>query len=276
MHKPLMICKIPKRLTYLNSSLLKLCLVATSMLVFNCGDDEPEVDCSLVTININVESTISQCPDPTGTITANATGGSGSYQYSIDDVNFQESAIFQNIGGGSYTVTIKDSDGCTASVLVTVEAESDITFTSTSTEAGCGGSSGSLTINAVGGDGAYNYKVDDGSFQSSNTFENLSNGIHTVTVRDGNNCESEGESYVSSGISFDGEIKDIITTFCAVSGCHVAGEPRPDFDVFENIKTYAMDIKARTQSRNMPRGTSLSNEQIDAIACWVDDGALDN
>jgi len=35
-------------------------------------------------------------------------------------------------------------------------------------------------------------------------------------------------------------------------------------------------MKARTQSRNMPKEGTLTQAEIDAIGCWVDDGALNN
>ncbi|MDN5216768.1 hypothetical protein QQ020_32155 [Fulvivirgaceae bacterium BMA12] len=241
----------------------------------SCGDD-PSVDCSMVNVSVGATSTISNCPDATGTVTVTASGGSGNFEYSLDGTNFQTDAVFMNVGGGDYTVVVRDGDGCSANTDVTVEATSDITFTSTSTAAGCGGDTGSITIMASGGDGNYEYSLDDGDFQAANQFNNVSNGLHAVTIRDGNNCETAGEGYVLSGISYAGEVATIISTYCAVSGCHVASEPRPDFAIFANVQTFAAEIKSRTQSRNMPRGSSLTDEQIAAIACWVDDGALDN
>ncbi len=36
----------------------------------------------------------------------------GDYEYSIDGINYQDSNIFQNISGGSYTATVRDRGGC--------------------------------------------------------------------------------------------------------------------------------------------------------------------
>ncbi|MGB6269860.1 MAG: T9SS type B sorting domain-containing protein [Olleya sp.] len=38
--------------------------------------------------------------------------GIGAYQYSIDDVNYQNSNTFTNLSAGQYTVYIKDTNGC--------------------------------------------------------------------------------------------------------------------------------------------------------------------
>ncbi|MBK8599776.1 MAG: T9SS type B sorting domain-containing protein [Flavobacterium sp.] len=45
-----------------------------------------------------------------------------------------------------------------------------------------------ITINAVGVGGDYEYQLDFGPFQDSPTFENVSSGVHTITVRDKNGC----------------------------------------------------------------------------------------
>ena len=258
------------------SSYLLLFLTITGFYFISSCDDDPSVDCSMVNVSVGATSTISDCPEATGTVTVTAGGGSGNFEYSLDGINFQNDNVFVNVGGSDYTVVVKDGDGCSANTTITVEATSDITFTSTSTPAGCGGDGGSITIVASGGDGNYQYSIDNGDFQDQNQFDDLSNGLHAVTITDGNNCQITGEGYVLSGISYASEVANIISTYCAVSGCHVAGEPRPDFAIFANVQTFALEIKNRTQSRNMPRGSSLTDEQIAAIACWVDDGALDN
>jgi hypothetical protein len=66
-----------------------------------------------------------------------------------------------------------------------------------------------------------------------------------------------------------------MNTYCALSGCH-DGRRRPDLRLYERAKFYAKAIKSKTQDRSMPFEGSLTQEQIDVIACWVDDGALEN
>ena len=246
-------------------------------LLSSCDSDDSSVDCSVVNITVNASVDNADCPEANGSITIAANGGGGNFEYSIDGTNFQESNVFANLESGNYTVTARDGDGCSAEAEAVVESISDVNFTTVSNvAAGCGGNDGSLTVIASGGDGSYRYSIDDSGFQASNQFDNLSNGLHTVTVIDGNDCQTSGEGYVISGISFSGQVSAIITTYCAVSGCHVAGEQQPDLTVFANIQSSASEIRSRTQSRNMPRGSTLTDEQIAAIACWVDDGALNN
>lgn len=51
-------------------------------------------------------------------------------------------------------------------------------------------STNSITINATGVGGNYEYSLDGGPFQDSPTFENVASGVHMVTVRDKNGCGS--------------------------------------------------------------------------------------
>ena len=47
-----------------------------------------------------------------GSITITATGGAALPQYSIDGVLFCASSIFRTVLPGTYTVTVKDANGC--------------------------------------------------------------------------------------------------------------------------------------------------------------------
>lgn len=38
--------------------------------------------------------------------------GDGNFEYSIDGINFQDSNLFKNFSGGTYTVYVRDKDGC--------------------------------------------------------------------------------------------------------------------------------------------------------------------
>jgi len=81
------------------------------------------------------------------------------------------------------------------------------------------------------------------------------------------------------GTSFSQTIHPIINSNCAISGCHVNGQQLPTLENYTQISSTAAKIKARTSNGTMPpsnSGKSLSPEEIDAIACWVDAGAPEN
>ncbi|MEL7002729.1 MAG: 2-polyprenyl-6-methoxyphenol hydroxylase [Bacteroidota bacterium] len=84
----------------------------------------------------------------------------------------------------------------------------------------------------------------------------------------------------STTISFQDEISAIINTNCAIPGCHNGdiGASR-DWTVFANVQNSAQAIRSRTFGRTMPppnSGITLSDAQIDAISCWVEQGANNN
>jgi len=56
-----------------------------------------------------------------GTVTASATGGNMPYTYSINGINFYSGVLFSNLAPGTYTVSVKDVNGCIGTVQVTVE-----------------------------------------------------------------------------------------------------------------------------------------------------------
>ena len=46
----------------------------------------------------------------------------------------------------------------------------------------------SITVNATGTGGDYEYQIDNGSYQESPVFDNITSGLHIITVRDRNGC----------------------------------------------------------------------------------------
>lgn len=130
--------------------------------------------------------------DPFGIIAVNATGGTGTYTYSIDGVNFQTSASFIEYPAGQYSITIKDSNDCTATISATI-TQPDLLqlFEDTLIDPTCGGeATGLLDVAAIGGTAPYQYSIDGVNFGTSNIFDNLLAGSYTVTVRDAKGCST--------------------------------------------------------------------------------------
>jgi hypothetical protein len=74
---------------------------------------------------IKLSTTPSAC-QASGTITITATGGTPSYEYSIDGGNnYQASNVFDTLAKGNYDVVVKDSKGCLGSATATVGFKDD-------------------------------------------------------------------------------------------------------------------------------------------------------
>ena len=135
-------------------------------------------------------------------ITATANGGVGGYEYSISGPNgpFQSSGIFNGLSEGSYSIDIRDANGCTAvsnAIVVTNPAELVATIIS-STNVNCfGGSDGTATVSATGGTGAYSYEWSTIPSQNIATATGLSEGSYTVTVSDANSCTTSADIVIT-------------------------------------------------------------------------------
>lgn len=260
-------------------SLLLACLSFLLIGLYSCGsDDEPGIDCSTSDLTIAVQSTTEATCLQGGSITVSASGGDGNYEFSLDGTSFQSSTQFSNMTAGNFSVVVRDGNECTANTTATVGG--DIPNISVSTNVvnagGCNESQGSISATATGGNGTFEFSIDGGAFGSSGVFANLTHGQYTVTARDEDGCEGTRSARVPSGISYTNSVRSIINNSCAISGCHVSGTGRADFTSFATVQANASAIKTRTQSGDMPRGSTLNQDEKDRIACWVDDGAPNN
>jgi len=135
-------------------------------------------------------TTASGC-NPTGSVTITVAQGQGvaPFTYSLNGGAPQPSNTFVNVAAGTYTVVVRDAQGCTTDVPVTVPALPALTATATTTPSGCT-PSGSITITVPAGIGVapFQYQLGTGSTQASNTFTPIGPGTYDLTVRDAVGC----------------------------------------------------------------------------------------
>ncbi|MFN8235240.1 MAG: PKD domain-containing protein [Bacteroidia bacterium] len=143
-------------------------------------------------IVLNPASIPSTCGNDDGTVTITASGGTGAFNYSIDNgLTYQPSNTFGQLYAGNYTVTVQDANGCTGTIAVAVNNLSAPSIQNLApTNITCNGSdNGTITVSASGGTGALSYSIDNGaSYQSGSVFQSLPPGNYNVVVQDGNGC----------------------------------------------------------------------------------------
>jgi len=157
------------------------------------------------------------CFNGSSVLTVTAAGGVLPYEYSVNGGTFQSVNVF-NIIAGSYTIAVKDANGCignNAGIIITQPAA--ITATAATSSIACNGGNAILTVTANGGSGAYEYSLNNGNFQSNNTF-NVVAGSYAVRVRVINNpsCSTAVNTVVN--VTQPGILKASVTanaiTFC--------------------------------------------------------------
>ena len=111
--------------------------------------------------------------------------------FSLNNGTPQASNIFENLASGTYTLTATHSNGCSVSEQVVINNPAPLTIEGvTASDVLCfGGSTGSITVTASGGQGNLLYSIDGTNFQTSNVFTNLAKGTYQVTVKDETNCQ---------------------------------------------------------------------------------------
>ncbi|UXP32008.1 SprB repeat-containing protein [Reichenbachiella agarivorans] len=248
------------------------------VLAISCGEEDKAVDCNLSDLSTAVVSQSAETCKTGGQVEFSTSGGDTPYEYSVNGISFQKEAVFKNLSAGDYVLLTRDDNNCLVETAFAIASEIP-EFTVVVEEiqaAGCDGNTGEATVNVTGGSGPYTYILDGSPMNDQITYTNLEKGTHTLSITDIEGCDNDDTFYIPSGISFKDEIQPIITNNCAIEGCHVAGNAIVPFTEFENIQSYAQLIKTNTQNKTMPKDGSITDEEIQMLACWVDDGALNN
>ncbi len=179
----------------------------------------------------------------TASLSAVAQGGTPGYTYVWDDnINLPQTtttassllADNYNSSDSSYTITVTDNKGCTASAstdTLRFYIESmDVNVTSLyqyasgvldSNEVSCFGyNDGGAQVTAFGGHGPYTYQWYGGSSAITAIIDNLYSGLYSVTIKDTNDCMVNGSIVLAepSSLTFNTSINTIESCLGACDG----------------------------------------------------------
>ncbi|QJW92247.1 T9SS type A sorting domain-containing protein [Spirosoma taeanense] len=145
-----------------------------------------------------------------GQIVVAVAGGTGNKQYQLNEQAFQTSNVFSNLRPGTYTVGVKDALGCVAQNSAEVKQPNSIALAFKAVSPKCvGGADGGLIVTATGGNGTYQYQLNGGTPQVSDTFFDLKSGSYTVTVTDRLGCAASQSVAIGAPNALD--IRPVIT-----------------------------------------------------------------
>ncbi|MCE2963387.1 MAG: gliding motility-associated C-terminal domain-containing protein [Chitinophagales bacterium] len=116
------------------------------------------------------------------------TGGEQPIQYNWNNGSFQNNSINDKLKGGWNYFTIRDKDNCQYKDSFYLEDPPKLGASYIVDSSCIGDSIGSIQVNASGGVGGYQYRLDTNSYKGNSLFEYLPKGSYTVRVKDNNNC----------------------------------------------------------------------------------------
>jgi hypothetical protein len=237
-------------------------------------------DCSSSTVEITLQNiaAASSCEVPDGMVTVLASGGVPPYSFDMAElVSFD--GHFNGVRSGSYTVSVHDAEGCEASLHNIVVNASNFSFEpQVVDDSDCLSGNGSISLTVTAGTPPFEYNFQNNGFTSVSAFSGLEPGDYQVVIRDSEGCSAHLSLTVgqgNTGVSWQTDILPLVEMKCALTGCH-NGRSEVDLRIYDEAKAHAAEMKSLTQDGSMPFDGSLTQEQIDLIACWVDEGASNN
>ena len=139
---------------------------------------------------ITMDNVLITQPEPiTGsamvTVTLTGTGGTGPLIYTLNGVS-NETGVFTDVEPGiDYNWSITDANNCQKDTGIITLPEPLVILLIDKVNVLCfNGNTGSIKVEASGGNAPYEYKLNNSEYQSSGTFNLLTAGAYTVTVRD--------------------------------------------------------------------------------------------
>lgn len=135
-------------------------------------------------------SAVSTCESgSTGIFTLSATGLAPNTTYYVQ--------IDGDLNGSGIT----NAAQCSFSIEVTGPAV-ELSANTTITDQTCGNTDGQIMVNSVsGGTGPFQYSINGGAFQASNTFSNLTAGVYIIRVDDASGCTDIVDTVVVSQVN---------------------------------------------------------------------------
>ena len=130
------------------------------------------------------------------TATVIASGGTAPLTYSINGTTFVSSNTFNGLSAGTYTVTVKDANGCQQTFNTTITEPAPLSLTCVPTVSN--GTNGTITVTGSGGNLPYSYSLNGTNYYSGSLFSGLAIGVYTVYIKDANGCVTSMEVNINS------------------------------------------------------------------------------
>jgi len=203
----------------------------------------------------------------TGAVDLTVTGATPGYTYLWS--NGTTTQDLNAVAAGTYTVTVTDANGCTATASATLTQPAALVMNATTVNVTCaGGANGSVDITVQGGVFPYTYLWSNGA--TTEDVNALSGGTYTVTITDANGC-TIGNSYTIT------EPTPLVTTLTGTDlTCHGAANGTTDLTVSGGTApyTYLWNTFQTTQDLSGLNGSTYYVIVTDANGCTKHDSIV--
>jgi len=175
----------------------------------------PKVTASIADVSDYNGFGVSCTSSTDGTMTATGSGGTNVFTYSWS--NGRNTAINSGLGGGAYTVTVSDNNGCAAQASQTLKVPALLEAQVDSyTDVACnGGRDGVIRLQGVGGAGTYEYSRNGVDWFPDPEFAGLPVGTYALSIRDNNGCSASATQTLNQPTALGLVFQDIDPAFCA-------------------------------------------------------------
>jgi hypothetical protein len=97
-------------------------------------------------------------------------------------------------------------------------------------------------------------------------------------------CSKDEEKSIAvacdgSNLTYNSGVSSIINSNCTDSGCHNSGSQHGGFTSYSGIKPLLTNGSFNSSvivNQSMPKGSSLTQSQLNKLKCWVDNGFPEN
>lgn len=127
--------------------------------------------------------------DSLGSLKAEASGGWGNYEYSLNLLDWATSPVFLTLVAQDYTVSVRDRKGCMDNTEISISEPQKLSVSTTDVGS---------TVTAIGSGGTlpYDYSIDKMEWQSLGVFSDLNDGAYRVYLTDANNCDIDSSDVI--------------------------------------------------------------------------------
>jgi gliding motility-associated-like protein len=145
------------------------------------------------------------------------TGGTAPYQYDFNGQGFATNSLFNNLNPGTYSLVVRDNNGCTFSAQNTL-INNSTTITNiqvNTTDASCSQNNGSVNLGVVtGGVNPYEYNFNNQGFSTTLNYLNIGSGTYPIVVRDNLGCTFNAQAIINDTGSPSGAQIDVLDASC--------------------------------------------------------------